>query len=156
MEIQEIADRLEIDQLLAAYADAIDRKDWDRLDTVFTPTAHLDYSSSGGPEGKGRYPEVKEWLQKMLAMFPMTQHLVGKSVVEYSGDRARCTTLFHNPMGVPIDADGFYDPEGEGLHVFVVGGTYNDTCVRTAQGWRIETKIEHHAFTQGEFPPFKS
>ena len=51
MDNQEIADRLEIDQLLVRYVDAIDAKDWDLLDTVFTPDAHLDYSSSGGPEG---------------------------------------------------------------------------------------------------------
>ena len=53
MDIAEISDRLEIEQLMALYVEAIDSKDWDLLDNVFTADAHLDYESSGGPEGKG-------------------------------------------------------------------------------------------------------
>lgn len=152
MDLQEISDRLEIEQLMVNYIEAIDKQDWDRLDTVFTPDAELDYSSSGGPDGKGSYPDIKKWLQASLAIFPMTQHLIGKSEVVLDGDTAQCRTIFHNPMGVPVNDDGAYDPEGKGLHVFVVGGWYNDTCVRTADGWRITRKHEEQAFTQGGFP----
>ena len=70
MDIEEISDRLEIEQLMVRYVDAIDSKDWDLLDTVFTKDAFLDYESSGGPEGKGNYPEVKSWLKTSLAIFP--------------------------------------------------------------------------------------
>lgn len=154
MDIQEIADRLEIEQLLVRYVEAIDAKDWELLDTVFTPDAHLDYTSSGGPDAKGDYPAMRAWLEKMLAMFPVTQHLIGKSSVDYDGDRARCRTIFHNPMGVPINDDGIYDADGDGLHVFVVGGWYDDTCVRTPHGWRIAEKVEDQAFMDGGFPPF--
>ena len=94
MDITEISDRLEIDQLMALYVEAIDSKDWDLLDNVFTADAHLDYESSGGPEGKGDYPTIKLWLQKSLAIFPMTQHMVGKSLVDIDGDTATCRTLF--------------------------------------------------------------
>lgn len=154
MDMQEIADRLELDQLMVRYVEAIDAKDWDLLDEVFTPDAHLDYSSSGGPDGKGDYPTIKAWLQTNLAMFPMTQHLIGTSLVTIHGDHATCRTIFHNPMGVPVDDDGIYDAAGTGLHVFVVGGWYDDTCVRTDDGWRIAEKVETQAFTQGGFPPF--
>jgi hypothetical protein len=154
VDITEIADRLELDQLMVRYVDAIDAKDWDLLDTCFTPDAHLDYSSSGGEDGKGDYATIKAWLQTNLAMFPMTQHLIGKSAVTIDGDRAECRTIFHNPMGVPVNDDGVYDAEGSGLHVFVVGGWYLDTCVRTPDGWRIEKKVEEQAFMDGGFPPF--
>ena len=83
------------------------------------------------------------------------QHLVGKSLVDYRGDEAQCRTLFHNPMGCPVDDDGYFDPEGTGLHMFYVGGWYNDTCVSTPDGWRIKTKIEEHAFTEKSFPPLR-
>ena len=63
--------------------------------------------------------------------------------------------MFHNPVGVPINADGFYDPKGENLHVFIVGGWYNDFCVKTNDGWRIEKKIEEQAYMQGSFPPLQ-
>ncbi|MCH1512004.1 MAG: nuclear transport factor 2 family protein [Acidimicrobiales bacterium] len=155
MDIEEISDRLEIEQLMVRYVDAIDSKDWDLLDTVFTKDAFLDYESSGGPEGKGNYPEVKSWLKTSLAIFPMTQHMIGKSSITFEGDTAHCRTIFYNPMGIPINATGIYDPEGEGLHIFVVGGWYNDTCIRTETGWRIKEKVEDQAYTEGSFPPFE-
>ena len=44
MDIQEISDRLEIQQVLIDYCHAIDDFDWDALDRVFTPDAIIDYS----------------------------------------------------------------------------------------------------------------
>jgi hypothetical protein len=157
MELQEIADRIELDQLIVRYAECIDAKDWDGLDSVFTADAHLDYTSSGGPAASGDLPTMKAWLRQMLGtgMFPTTQHLVGKSLVTYEGDRAHCRTMFHNPMGVAVDDEGYYCPGGPKLHVFVVGGWYEDTCVRTPDGWRIAAKIEQQAFTSGGFPPLR-
>ena len=149
----DISDRFEIEDLIVRYTEAIDRKDWDLLDTVFLPTSVLDYSTSGGSDAVGDYPTMKAWLQGALALFPMTQHMVGKTYyTEESADRVVGRTLFHNPMGMPVDDAGRYDPNGSGLHVFVVGGWYNDTCVRTPDGWRIERKYEEQAFMQGGMP----
>lgn len=158
MDIQEISDRLEIEQLIVRYTVAIDRKDWDLLDTVFTTDAFLDYSSSGGTAAQGPYPAMKAWLQNALAMFPMTQHLVGKSLVDLDseGNTAHCTTLFHNPMGVPTDSEGFFDAAGTSQHIFTVGGWYRDTCVRTPEGWKISRKAEDQGHMTGGFPPFRS
>jgi hypothetical protein len=58
-----LSDRLEIDDLLTTYTMAIDEGDWDALDRVFTPDAHLDYSASGGTVGA--FPEVKAWLAEI-------------------------------------------------------------------------------------------
>lgn len=155
MDIDEISDRLEIEQLMVKYVDAIDEKNWELLDDVFTDDAFLDYESSGGPDGKGDYKTVKTWLQDNLAMFPMTQHMIGKTSVDYHGDSANCRTIFYNPMGVPVNSDGIYDPNGDGLHIFIVGGWYNDICVKTIDGWKIKEKVEEQAYVQGSFPPFK-
>ena len=76
MNIDEINDHFEIERLMIKYVEAIDNKDWNMLDEVFTEQAFLDYESSGGPEGKGDYPTIKKWLQKNLSMFPMTQHMI--------------------------------------------------------------------------------
>ncbi len=155
MESEEISDYIEIEQLMVRYVDAIDSKDWDLLDTVFTSDAFLDYESSGGPDGKGDYRTIRKWLQENLAIFPMTQHMIGKTSIDYHGDSANCRTIFYNPMGVPVNSDGVYDADGDNLHIFVVGGWYNDFCVRTENGWRIKEKIEEQAYTQGSFPPFQ-
>jgi hypothetical protein len=157
MDETELTDRLELQQLLASYAEAIDAKRWDDLDHVFTPDATLDYTSSAGPKARGSYQEMKAWLRQMLdtGMFPMTQHLLGLPLISVTGDTATCRTSYHNPMGVATDDEGYYAVGGTKLHVFVVGGWYNDRCIRTAAGWRIAEKIELQAFTTGGFPPMR-
>ena len=67
MSNREISDRIRIQDLLTRYTVAIDTKNWELLDTCFTPDAHVDYTTSGGT--KGPYPEVRSWLQKALAPF---------------------------------------------------------------------------------------
>jgi hypothetical protein len=49
--LQEISDRLEIQDLLFQYADAIDQKRFDDLYDVFSEDAHVDYSVFGGSVG---------------------------------------------------------------------------------------------------------
>jgi len=43
---QEISDRLEIQNLLVSYCDAIDGRNWDVLDNIFTPDAVIDYTEA--------------------------------------------------------------------------------------------------------------
>ena len=139
---QDISDRIQIDDLLIRYAVAIDKKDWGLLDTCFTPDAHLDYTSAGGIAGG--YAEVRAWLEKALAAFPMTVHAVTNSVVELKGDAATVRTLVTNPMGFPNE-DG-------SLHLFTVGAYYNDQMVRTDDGWKIRERIEEQAYMDGTLP----
>jgi 3-phenylpropionate/cinnamic acid dioxygenase small subunit len=42
MSVQEISDRLEIEQLLVRYCHAIDERDWDAYRAVFTNEAVID------------------------------------------------------------------------------------------------------------------
>ena len=66
-----------------------------------------------------------------------------------------CRTIFHNPGGVPVNTEGLYDPDGEKHHIFIVGGWYNDVCIKTDNGWRIQEKIEEQAYMQGGYPPLQ-
>jgi 3-phenylpropionate/cinnamic acid dioxygenase small subunit len=127
MTLQHLADRIEIDDLLTRYATALDAKDWDLFATCFTPDAVIDYTGAGGI--KGQLPEVRDWLAQVMAGFPMTQHLVTNRTVHIVGDTATCRSCLFNPMGLP--------DEETGLLVFLEGGYYHDTLVRTADGWRI-------------------
>ncbi len=142
LSIEEISDRIEIDDLLTRYTVAIDTKDWKLLDTCFLPDAQLDYTQTGGIQGA--YPEVREWLEKALAAFPMTVHYISNSTVTLEGDRAKARTYVINPMGFP-------NPDGS-LHIFTVGGYYVDELTRTADGWRIATRMEEQAFMDGTLP----
>ena len=68
LSLEEISDRLEIQQLLIDYSTAIDKRRFDDLDRVFTPDAYIDYRAMGGIDG--RFPEVKAWLAQVLPNFP--------------------------------------------------------------------------------------
>lgn len=127
----EMGDILAIQNLLAVYAFAIDEKDFDALDDVFTPDATFDYTATGGVAGD--WSTIKPWLAAALARFPVTQHLVGMPRIRLAGDRATSATMLFNPMLLKRDG---------GDHIFFVGATYRDELARTAQGWRISRRVE--------------
>ena len=130
--IQLISDHLQIQSLLTRYCTSIDTKQFDGLDTVFTPDAFIDYTASGGT--KGVFPQVKAWLAEVLAMFSMTQHVITNFEISVNGDEATSRCVFYNPMQ-------FAQPE-ETKPMFWVGGYYNDKFIRTSDGWRITERIE--------------
>ena len=143
LSLEEISDRFEINDLLVRYTRAIDQKDWDLLDQVFTPDASVDYTSSGGIAGS--FAEAKAWLAKALAPFPETLHLIGNSEVALAGDTATARTAVYNPM--------FFRKPDDSRHHFAVGAYYCDELVRTDAGWRIARRVEEHHFTEGGLPP---
>lgn len=53
--VQALADRAEIDDLLTRYSYAVDGREFDRLDTVFTPDAQID-SGTRSPVVAGPRP----------------------------------------------------------------------------------------------------
>ena len=65
MSLQELSDRQEIQDLMVAYCYAIDRKNWDELDEVFTPDAVIDYTEMVG--FRGNLAETKAFLVEGLA-----------------------------------------------------------------------------------------
>ena len=141
-DLRELRDRLAINDLLVRYAWAIDTKDWDTLDIVFTPDAKIDYTRTGGIAGS--LAEIKPWLAESLAAFPATQHLLSNSQVTIDGDTATARTAVYNPMGAATR-------EGP-LHFFFMGGIYADQMVRTADGWRITERVEHLVWMDGKLP----
>jgi 3-phenylpropionate/cinnamic acid dioxygenase small subunit len=136
MSLQEMSDRLEIQDLFARYSHAIDARDWDALDRVFTPDATIDYSETGG--ARGTYPEIKAWLPVALERFAVFQHMVATSRIDLDGDQATSRTILFNPM-VHRDEQGHEQ-------VFFIGLWYRDRLVRTAEGWRIAARHEDMAY----------
>lgn len=136
--LEEISDRLEIQDLMVAYSHAIDFKNFDELDDVFTADAFIDYTVFGGP--KGPYPEVKQFLKDQMPMFSSYYHMISTSKIELNGDTATGVTVCHNPMVLPAK-DGSET-------VFVCGLWYHDKFVRTADGWRIKERIEEKTYVK--------
>ena len=139
VDLQELSDRAEITDALIRYTRAIDTGDWDRLDTVFTPDAQIDYTESGGIAAA--FPEVKPWLAEMLpAFFPKRMHTLGQVEIRLDGDSAEVSAYFHNPM--PMD-----DGRG-GSKLVEFGGIYHHTMTRTPDGWRSRQLREEVVWKQ--------
>jgi len=134
MDSQTAADIIEIQALLAAYVFAIDDRDFDRLDNVFTPDAEIDYTATGGV--RGHFSRIKPWLARALGPFPQSQHLIGLPLIALDGDTARSRVMLFNPMRPP-PAHGA---------LFFCGATYRDDLRRTPQGWRISRRTETDAW----------
>lgn len=149
MDLQQISDRLEIQDVLIRYTRAIDTGDWDRLDTVFTPDAAIDYTQSGGIADT--FAVVKPWLARHLPIFPRRMHTLGQIEIRYgdTGDgapggapvRAQVAAYFHNPMMMPT---------GDGAEILIeFGGIYRHTMVRTPDGWRSRELLEELVWKRG-------
>lgn len=129
---KEVADRVEILDLLARYSSVVDRSAWDEMATLFTPDAVLDFSATGGICGSVR--EHQEFNAKVLSGFASTQHVMGLPAVIVAGDRATSRSICFNPMVV------------DEQHVFFVGLWYDDVLVRTPDGWRFSARVQQKSF----------
>ena len=134
LSLQEISDRLEIQQLLVDYSTAIDGRSFDALDAVFTPDAYLDYRESGGVDGQ--FPQVKAWLAEVLPNFPAYSHMLGNVDIRLSGDTATARTICVNPMVL----------NAETKQLLFVGLWYEDALIRTPEGWRMTRRVEVKCF----------
>jgi hypothetical protein len=135
--LQELSDRLEIQDLITAYSYAVDFRQFEDLDDIFSADGELDLTATGGIAGP--LSEVKQWLGTVLPNFAAHQHLVATSQVVVDADTATARSICHNPM--VLDADGKQS-------LLVVGLWYLDEFVRTEAGWRIRKRSQQKAFMQ--------
>lgn len=134
LSLQEISDRLEIQDVLARYSDAIDSRQWDVLDEIFTPDAAIDYSSMGGIAGG--LAEQKAFLAANVPAFPVSQHLAATSTFDIQGDVAKVRTICFNPMVIKDEK-----------HVLFCGLWYRDVFVRVDDLWRIKERVQDRGFS---------
>jgi hypothetical protein len=128
--LQEISDRFEITDLLTDYCSAIDTKDIDALDHIFTHDASIDYSKAGGP--KADLKTIKKFLRANLGDLPR-QHIISNIKIQIQGDSADVRSLCFNPLELPSQRDV--------LEVALWGLWYNDKFVRTPKGWRMKERV---------------
>ena len=136
LSLQEISDRMEIEDLLYRYADLIDRKRFDELVDVFSEDAHVDYSAMGGAVGDR--DETIAFLKKVMPMFPNTQHSNANVQIQLDGDRATGRVMCFNPQEFPL-------PDG-GSRLVMMGLWYVDEYVRSDRGWRIRRRSEEKSW----------
>lgn len=134
-----MSDRIEIEELLVRYSRAIDSRDFDTLETLFTEDATFDGGPLGCPTDAAA---IRAMIEGTLMGLDATQHLVGKSLIELHGDEAEVRTYLisqHIRESAP----------GPVKHYFL-GGEYADRVVRTPDGWRIAYRRLDRLWKQGD------
>jgi len=140
---QQISDQIEISQVLNRYFRAIDTKDWDLLDDVFTPDARLHYTTPG--EIGTTYAKMKPIFATFTDSFAFMQHSPSQIVIDVDGDAA---TSSNNLRAIHVQ-----ETHAGEQNTWVVYGCYRDVLVRTPEGWRVSERSFQGAHTEGELLP---
>jgi hypothetical protein len=138
LSLQEVSDRFEIQDLMVRYSHAVDTRQWDLLDEVFTKDAVIDYTAMGGP--RGDLASTKAFLVSAMGGIPAYQHLIANSSITVDGDTATARTMCHNPLVLP-GAEG-----AENGGVLFCGLWYIDSFRRENGGWRIHERAEEKSY----------
>jgi hypothetical protein len=126
-ELQWLLDRVELEDLLNRYVNAVDELDRAMLAEVFTPDAVLE-GTFADPEAEGvlrqGFDAIFETYDAYLTgrkereEYGVPWHFVTSPRIEIEANRAKVTAYMHNRPGN-------------------AGGTYEVDAVRTEDGWRI-------------------
>mgnify|MGYP000353380402 CR=1 FL=1 len=117
-----LADRLELHELPGRYGDAIDDRDWPRLDRIFTNDAVFDLTDLGIPLLEG-LPEIKRFMDED-AKHPKT-HMMTNIYVDESDVGVQ---LFFRIVAM----------QSKGL---MGTASYYDHVVHTPAGWRVQHRV---------------
>ena len=118
----DIADRVELHELPGRYGDAIDDRDWARLDEIFTDDAIFDLTDLGEPCLNG-LAEIKRYMDED-AKHPRA-HLMTNIYVDETPEGVR---LYFRIVAL--------------LPERVVGtASYYDDVVKTPAGWRVQNRV---------------
>lgn len=138
LSLQELSDRAQIEDLLYLEITAIDERDWDAWEGIYTPDALVDWSEAGAM--KGTPAEVRRYAEGVLNTFPYPayQHLTSNLVIRLDGDRASCRSMQYIAVSLPNAAGG--------RQMCFQGIWFEDRLLRTADGWRICERVERLAW----------
>jgi len=140
--LRDVADRMQIADLMARYADMVDRRDWPKMDRIFAIEATIDFRASGGRLGPFR--EMLAWLDRALESWPMHLHMITNLIVDLDGDSASSSCYFHATIG---------RESHEGAQYTVTpSGRYLDRLIRTSDGWRIVERVCEQVVREGKLP----
>ena len=118
----DVADRLELHELPGRYGDAIDDRDWDRLERIFTTDAVFDLTDLGVPLLVG-LDAIKRFMDRD-AQHPKTHMMTNVYVDEVSSG----VKLYFRIVAM----------QSKGL---MGTASYYDDVVKTPDGWRVKHRI---------------
>jgi 3-phenylpropionate/cinnamic acid dioxygenase small subunit len=130
--LQEISDRLEIEDVLVRYCYAVDDRDWDAYRKIFTPDAVIDDTVTGGV--RSGVEDHVVYMTRALSKILISQHAISTVRINLKGDQASIRAHVSCPMVVDLGSAK--------QQVFFQGLWYRNRLVRTREGWRIAELVE--------------
>jgi ketosteroid isomerase-like protein len=141
-DLAQLADQIEIRQLAADYARAVDKPDGPEAAALFTPDGVLRICHRGKTEPVAERVGREAIASAMngLSRYETTMHVVANQYVDISGDSATGQTycLAHHVR----------DVEGQGAMDYVMAIRYLDEYSRTGEGWKIAVRELQVEFTE--------
>ncbi len=143
--MEELADRMEIIDVITRYVHALDDLDIDALDSVFTADCMFDLTSAGAMRGQWA-SIVKPFFASMHKSFKHDFHYFTNSritFVDQARTQARVRHKVVNPCVVVRDGKEFHHQ---------IHGTYDDLFVRKPEGWRVQERTWNMGWISGDNP----
>ena len=134
-QVQLLADRAAISDVLYRYATGLDTKNWELYRSVFTDEIDMHYSSTDGYEHFTADEWVERW-RPMFTGFDATQHISMNHTFDIRGDEATCISYMRARHVVGDDH-------------WTMGGYYTNELVRTAEGWKLRRVMLTTTWTDG-------
>lgn len=133
LRLQQLSDREQILELMSAYGDTLDRRDFAAFGRLFAEDA--EYGSGPGAPTRGR-PAIQAQLERVIGSNPSNLpapnfHLYFNPSIQVQGDRATARSL--GAYTAPDPATGTT------RMVFFV--TYQDTLVRQDGRWLFQRRV---------------
>lgn len=126
-DLQTLLDRESIRDCLVRLARGEDRRDAALISTAYWPDARSDYGVF-----EGSFAEYLAWVVPGADAITNTQHVLGQSMIELTGDRARVETQVISYHRVDM---------GAGERDTCIGGRYLDQFERRNGEWRIAHRL---------------
>jgi len=122
-ELTSLLDREKIRECIALLARGEDRRDADLIRAGFWPDSTVDYGIF-----QGGFDEYLDWVVPGSPAIPVTQHVLGQSVIRLQGDVALVETHATNYHRINM---------GDQERDIVMGGRYLDRLDKRDAEWRI-------------------
>lgn len=127
--VEELIDRLAVQDVISRMCVGADRRDWDAVARLFDDPVRLDYTSLQGGEPLTTDPRsVVEGWASALDGLKATHHMITNQLIELEGDRARSSAYFQATHVLHAE---------HGDSRWVLGGRYDAELRRSGGDWRI-------------------
>lgn len=136
-----VTDRIAIQGLMARYAQAVDRRDWDKVRATYHTDAYDDHG-----EFKGGIDDFITWVSRRHAQVSQSMHFLGNSTIEFTGpDVAISETYYIARQTYPADAEvarTMLGAAGKPVPMDAeIWGRYIDVVERRGGEWRTARRV---------------